>query len=129
MRKSDANEERALEVKLREKTLCLCTEAVQTSEQRVALRALQYSADLLFARPFCSFVLLFNVTASYMWRSNVLRLRKYSSAAAWRNTRWYSSQTSLPITGEEFRQALEPLWSRALLLDGNGNLPARKLGE
>ncbi|KAF2632144.1 hypothetical protein BU25DRAFT_445270 [Macroventuria anomochaeta] len=45
-----------------------------------------------------------------MWRSNVLRVRKCSSAAAWRNTRWYSSQTSLPITIEEFNDALKDIY-------------------
>jgi hypothetical protein len=48
----------------------------------------------------------FNATA-FMWRSNVIRLRKCSSAAAWRNTRWYSEQTSLPITNNEFEAALQ----------------------
>ena len=48
MRKSDANEERALEVKLREKTTSPCAAAVQTSEQRVEPRALPLSANLLF---------------------------------------------------------------------------------
>ena len=52
-----------------------------------------------------------------MWRSNVLRLRKCSSAATWRNTKRYSSQTSLPITNEEFAVALRSVdgsnwWSR-----------------
>ncbi|KZM21811.1 ATP binding [Ascochyta rabiei] len=41
-----------------------------------------------------------------MWRSNVLRLREKSSAAAWRNTRAHSSQTSLPISDQEFWRAL-----------------------
>ncbi|KAJ4986652.1 pp-loop family protein [Stagonosporopsis vannaccii] len=36
-----------------------------------------------------------------MWRSNVLRVRKSSSAAAWRKPRRYSSQ-SLPVTIKEF---------------------------
>ncbi|KAJ4399140.1 hypothetical protein N0V91_009672 [Didymella pomorum] len=39
-----------------------------------------------------------------MWRSNVIRLRTASSAAAWRN-RWYS-QASLPVTNNEFEAAL-----------------------
>ncbi|KAL6706803.1 hypothetical protein ACN47E_005139 [Coniothyrium glycines] len=45
-----------------------------------------------------------------MWRSNVLRVRNWSSAA--RNprdgltTRWYSSAQSLPITQQEFTTAL-----------------------
>ncbi|KAF1930711.1 uncharacterized protein M421DRAFT_418194 [Didymella exigua CBS 183.55] len=59
-----------------------------------------------------------------MWRSNVIRLRNCSSAAAWRNTRWYSSQTSLPITNNEFEAALQRTgWDRFHFEHGR-----RKLG-
>jgi tRNA(Ile)-lysidine synthase len=50
-----------------------------------------------------------NATALYMWRSNVLRLRKCSSAGGLRHgvaRRLYSSEKSLPITDEEFHDAL-----------------------
>ena len=50
-----------------------------------------------------------NATALYMWRSNVLRLRKCSSAGGLRHgvaRRPYSSEKSLPITDEEFNDAL-----------------------
>ncbi|KAF3035029.1 hypothetical protein E8E12_006283 [Didymella heteroderae] len=59
-----------------------------------------------------------------MWRSNVIRLRKASSAAAWRNTRWYSEQASLPITNNEFEAALHKTgWGRWHIESGR-----RKLG-
>jgi hypothetical protein len=51
----------------------------------------------------------FNATALYMWRSNVLGLRKCSSTATARyglTTRWYSSGKSLPIDEKEFEAAL-----------------------
>ena len=58
-----------------------------------------------------------------MWRSNVIRLRTASSAAAWRN-RWYSSAASLPVTNNEFEAALlKTGWDRWHLESGR-----RKLG-
>lgn len=51
-----------------------------------------------------------NATALYMWRSNVLRLRKCSSAAVSHygvNIRRYSSAKSLPISEREFISALK----------------------
>lgn len=51
-----------------------------------------------------------NATALYMWRSNVLRLRKCSSAGGARHgvtRRWHSSEKSLPITQKEFDDALD----------------------
>jgi hypothetical protein len=65
-------------------------------------------------RPFAG---AFDATALYMWRSNVLRLRKCSSAGARRHgvkPRWYSSAQSLPVSEEEFtavlRGILPELW-------------------
>lgn len=71
-----------------------------------------------------SFLVFVYFNATFMWRSNVIRLRKASSAAAWRNTRWYSEQASLPITNNEFEAALEKTgWDRWHLETGR-----RKLG-
>jgi hypothetical protein len=67
-------------------------------------------------------VALFNATALYMWRSNVLRLRKCSSAAVSRygmTTRWYSAEKSLPVDEAEFEVAL------GKVLAWNWNTPAR----
>lgn len=47
--------------------------------------------------------------ALYMWRSNALRLRHCSSTAAARNglnIRRYGSESSLPISEDEFARAL-----------------------
>lgn len=65
------------------------------------------STWILSHRPFRG---VFNGTAPFMWRSNVLRLRQCSSTTTIHHglrPRWYSSERSLPITKEEFESALK----------------------
>jgi hypothetical protein len=63
----------------------------------------------------------FDATALYMWRSNVLRLRKCSSARVGRHgvkQRCYSSAKSLPISEEEFAGVLDEFLPEILGGDG-----------
>lgn len=56
-----------------------------------------------------------NATALYMWRSNVLRLRSCSSTTVRKpglKKRWYSSEKGLPVSGDEFLEALDKVYSR-----------------
>jgi hypothetical protein len=63
----------------------------------------------------------FDATALYMWRSNVLRLRKCSSARIGRNgvnPRWHSSAKGLPISEEEFAGVLDGFLPEILAGEG-----------
>jgi hypothetical protein len=67
---------------------------------------------------------VFDATALYMWRSNVLRLRRCSSAGVWRHgvkPRWYSSAEGLPISEDEFTDALDEILPE--ILNGEGRVP------
>ena len=61
-----------------------------------------------------SLIGVFDATA-YMWRNNVLRLRKCSFSTTNHGVyKWYSSKKSLPVTGEEFEGALAKLINRKI---------------
>ncbi|KAJ8110793.1 hypothetical protein OPT61_g6454 [Boeremia exigua] len=62
-----------------------------------------------------------------MWRTNALRVRKCSSAAAWRTCRRYSSQ-SLPITIPEFEAALNGIFGRETTVTKCPSYNTRTLG-
>lgn len=111
MRMSDANEESgvgALEISKSKSVRApqLCFENLGTTRrvpQPDLYRAhLLRSCGLFFYCAGCHSV----NAAAYMWRSNVPRLRKRSSAVLWHTARPKSSLSGLPITDVEFREAL-----------------------
>jgi hypothetical protein len=67
----------------------------------------------------------FDATALFMWSSNVLRLRKCSSAGVLRHgikPRWYSSARSLPVSQEEFAGVLRGILPELWGVEGNAPL-------
>jgi hypothetical protein len=67
----------------------------------------------------------FDATALFMWRSNVLRLRKCSSAGVLRHgvqPRRYSSAKSLPVSEEEFTSVLRGIMPELWGVEGNASL-------
>lgn len=75
------------------------------------------------------FAVAINATVSFMWRSNALCLRSCSSIPIHNGLkkRWYSGAKALPVSEDEFMQALDNVHS--LLKRNNNRRRQRTLGK